>query len=52
MPEEDFQKLSLEDQKHVLEYQAYVPESVVTDEIRADLKRLGWIVIPYTEDNV
>jgi hypothetical protein len=52
MPDEDFQKLSLEDQKHVLEYQAYVPESVVTDEIRADLKRLGWDVIPYTEDDV
>lgn len=23
----------------------YVPEQVVTDEIRADLKRLGWIVV-------
>jgi hypothetical protein len=23
----------------------YVPESVVTDEIRTDLKRLGWIVV-------
>lgn len=27
------------------ERQAFVAESVVTDEIRADLKRLGWIVI-------
>jgi hypothetical protein len=24
----------------------YVPESAVTDEIREDLKRLGWIVAP------
>ena len=24
----------------------YVPESVVTDEIREDLKRLGWIIAP------
>ena len=24
----------------------YVPESVVTDEIREDLKRLGWIIVP------
>jgi hypothetical protein len=23
----------------------YVPESVVTDEIRADLRKLGWIVL-------
>jgi len=25
----------------------YVPESVVTDEVRLDLIRLGWIVKPY-----
>jgi len=28
----------------------YVAESVVTDEIRNDLKRLGWIVIENTDD--
>ena len=28
----------------------YVPESVVTDEIRKDLKTLGWVPVPY-EDN-
>jgi hypothetical protein len=27
------------------EPEGYVPESVVTDEIREDLKRLGWIVV-------
>lgn len=49
MPEEDFQKLSPEQQRFQKEYDAYVPESVVTDEIRSDLKRLGWDVIPYKE---
>jgi hypothetical protein len=29
----------------------YVPESVVTDEIRTDLLKLGWIVVDNLEDN-
>ena len=28
----------------------YVPESVITDEIRADLKRLGWIAVEWEDD--
>jgi hypothetical protein len=28
----------------------YVPEMVVTDEIRADLKRLGWIVVDQNDE--
>lgn len=47
---EEFQKLSLEEQARHLEYDAYVPESVVTDEIRADLKRLGWIILDESDD--
>lgn len=31
-------------------YDRYVGESVVTDEIKSDLKRLGWNVVPYTEE--
>ena len=31
-------------------YDRYVGESVVTDEIKSDLKRLGWDVVPYTEE--
>ena len=42
--EEEFQALSLEEQARAKEYDAYVPESVVTDEIRKDLFRLGWVV--------
>lgn len=48
---EEFQELSLEDQARYLEYDAYVSESVVTDEIRSDLQRLGWIVLPEDSDN-
>ena len=33
-----------------LKRKSFVPESVVTDEIREDLKRLGWIVIDEAED--
>jgi hypothetical protein len=36
---------TLEQQTFYKEGQAFVGESVVTEEIRADLKRLGWIVI-------
>jgi len=28
----------------------YVPEGVVTDEIREDLKKLGWIAVPWEDD--
>jgi hypothetical protein len=28
----------------------YVPEGVVTDEIRKDLKKLGWIAVPWDDD--
>jgi hypothetical protein len=30
--------------------QGYVGEGVVTDEIRDDLKRLGWFPVPYDDD--
>lgn len=34
------------------EVQKYVPESVVTDEIREDLLKLGWIVVQEDDDTV
>jgi len=43
---EEFSNLTEEQQIHYKETQAFVPESLVTDEIREDLKKLGWIVIP------
>jgi hypothetical protein len=41
---EEFENLSLEQQARAKEYDAYVGEGVVTDEIRKDLFRLGWVV--------
>jgi hypothetical protein len=47
----DFDSLT-EDQKQIhKEDEARVSESVVTDEIRADLKKLGWIVLDDPDDN-
>jgi hypothetical protein len=28
----------------------YVPESVITEEIEADLLRLGWVPVPWDDD--
>ena len=44
LSQEDFDQLPLDQQARAKEYDAYVPESVVTDEIRTDLFRLGWVV--------
>jgi len=42
---EEFNNLTEEQQVYYKEGQAFVPESTVTDEIRKDLKKLGWIVV-------
>jgi hypothetical protein len=47
---EEFDKLSLEEQARAKEYDAFVGEGVVTDEIQEDLKRLGWIVLDESDD--
>lgn len=48
--QEVWDTLSLENQIMHKEIQAYVAESVITDEIRADLKRLGWVMVPYKNE--
>jgi hypothetical protein len=50
MTPEEFNNLTEEQQIFYKEGQAFVPESVVTDEIRRDLKKLGWLVIEDSED--
>ena len=45
LDDDQFQQLSTEDRDQYIESKKYVSESVVTDEIREDLKRLGWIVV-------
>lgn len=46
MSDDDFAKMSAEDQaRHTWLNKHYVSEGVITDEIRADLFQLGWLVI-------
>ena len=42
--------LSEYSKKRILETRAHVAESVVTDEIRKDLLKLGWLVISNSEE--
>ena len=43
--DDEIKNFNEEQKQHHLKLLAYVPESVVTEEIRQDLLRLGWIVI-------
>ena len=47
--EDDQTELTLEQEIIRKKFAAYVPESVVTDEIETDLFRLGWLVIKYDD---
>jgi hypothetical protein len=44
--------LTLEEQQRYKEQEAYVAESVVTDEIKSDLKKLGWLVLNNKEMDI
>ena len=47
LTDEEYNQLSKEDQEKYIYYKNnFVPESVVTDEVREDLLKLGWIVAP------
>ena len=45
LDDDEFRALTKEQQEHYIQGKKFVSESVVTDEIRADLLKLGWIVI-------
>lgn len=47
--QEEFRDLTLEQQELRKRFDAYVSESVVTDEIEEDLYKLGWLVIKEEE---
>ena len=51
LDDDQFRQLTKEQQEYYLQSKAYVPESVVTDEIREDLLKLGWIVRDDPNDN-
>jgi hypothetical protein len=45
MDDDQFQQMTKEQQDMYVEFKSYVGESVVTDEIRSDLLKLGWLVV-------
>ena len=48
--DEQFAELTEEQKAYYIESKSHVGESFVTDEIRADLKKLGWDVLPDQDD--
>jgi len=48
--DEQFAELTDEQKAYYIESKSHVSESCVTDEIRADLKKLGWDVLPDQDD--
>ena len=49
--DEQFAELTEEQKDYYIKSKSYVSESCVTDEIREDLKKLGWDVMPYKDDD-
>ena len=45
LDDDEFSALTKEQQEYYMQGKAFVPESCVTDEIREDLLKLGWIVV-------
>ena len=50
LDDDEYQALTKEQQEWYIQGKKFVPESVVTDEIREDLLKLGWIVIDDKEE--
>lgn len=51
LDDDQFQQLTKEQQEYYIQGKQFVSESVVTDEIREDLLKLGWIVMDDPDDN-
>ena len=49
--DDEFIEMAKEQQELYLKFRAYVGEGVVTDEIRADLLKLGWVVVDNTDEH-
>jgi len=49
LDDDEFRALTKEQQEYYIQGKKFVPESCVTDEIREDLLKLGWIVVDYEE---
>ena len=42
----------LQEGEEYMAQKKYVPEGTITDEIAADLDRLGWFPVPYNDDGI
>jgi hypothetical protein len=51
LDDDEFRALTKEQQEYYIQGKKFVPESVVTDEIREDLLKLGWIVVDNTDEH-
>ena len=51
LEQSEWDSLTLEQQLQYKKTEAFVSESIVTDEIRSDLKKLGWLVLDDIRDN-
>jgi hypothetical protein len=51
LDDDEFRALTKEQQESYIQGKKFVPESCVTDEIREDLLKLGWIVIDDNEEH-
>ena len=51
LDDDEFRALTKEQQELYIQSKLFVSESIVTDEIREDLLKLGWIVIDDPNDN-
>jgi len=52
LDDDQFRQLPKEQQEGYLKLQAYVAESVVTEEVREDLKKLNWMVLDSMTDDL
>ena len=52
LDDDEFRALTKEQQESYIQGKKFVPEGCVTDEIRQDLLKLGWIVIDNEESDV
>lgn len=48
--DDQFQNFTKEQQENYLQHRSHVSEGIVTDEIREDLFKLGWLVISNSEE--
>lgn len=51
LDDDAYNALTKEQQEYYLQAKLFVSESIVTDEIRSDLKKLGWLVLDDIKDN-